>query len=93
MPVAERPTHSLDGDGFSVLEKDLSCLDRVNGCSVTGGDVDAEMEAVRMAISIAWVVQVSPDRMLAIERFEGPAVRRTDLALVAEDASLSEMGT
>src|SRR6266571_4504774 len=93
VPVAERPRCPLDCERVaSVLVEDLSRLDRVDRGSVGSRDVDAEVEALG-TISVARVVQVPTDGVLAIEGLERPSVGGANRRTVGDDSSLREPRT
>jgi hypothetical protein len=79
VPVGEGvPVGLLDRDRVRIEVNDSGC-DRIDGCAVGRGDVDAEVERVLgatvQAEALARIVEGAADRMRAIERLERPPVR------------------
>jgi hypothetical protein len=57
-------------------------LDCVNGCAVTGDDVDTEVKRGELTFGIqveTRIAERSANRVGLVERFHGPAVRERDV--------------
>ena len=92
MPVAERVPGPADGDGHPAARHEgHACLDGVDPGPGGRGDVDPEVEALGVAVSVPRVVQIRADRVLAVEGLDGPAVARVDAVAVADGAALREL--
>src|SRR5258706_7579707 len=79
VPIAEamrrRPA---DGDRVGMTANDDPGLNGVDGRTVAGGDVDAEVKRGQRAFGIqveAGISERSPNRVWLVERLHGPAVR------------------
>ena len=70
-----------------------ACFDGVDRGSCWRRDVDPEVEALRVAVSVPRVVEVGANRVLAVEGLDGPAVPGMDPVVVADGADLGEGGS
>jgi hypothetical protein len=91
VPVAESAARPADCDRHAALgDEGLAFLDRVDGGARGRRDVDPEVEALRVPVPVARVVQVRPDRVLPTEGLDGPAIRGAQRMAVSDCAVLRE---
>src|SRR6266487_2465373 len=92
VPVAEFTPRSLDRNCVAAArDEDFPSLDRVDGRSIGSRDVDAEMEALGISVSVAWVVEVATNWMLAVEGLDRPSVRGANRRAMRHGAGLREL--
>ena len=74
VPIAE--VHSCGGDRqrARILEMNSPPGNRVHGCPIRSGDVDAEMKRTRSA-GDSRIVEIAAHRMRPIERRQRPGIR------------------